>query len=59
MKKWEYISHNYGLSDAKLNRLGSEGWELVSHTAIADNKKMAQYYVFKREIKDGTHSKTK
>jgi len=49
MKKYEYLSYNKSLPDKDLNRLGAEGWELISHTAIADQGKMCQYYVFKRE----------
>jgi hypothetical protein len=50
MKKFEYKSYNTTLYDNELNKLGAKGWELVSHTAIADRGKMAQYYVFKKEI---------
>jgi len=46
MKKWEYKHYNCRLIEEELNDLGDDGWELVSHTAVAA---MGQYYVFKRE----------
>lgn len=54
MKKWEYKSVNAKLSDTQLNEFGEQGWELVSHTAVAvsnlfGGSGFGQYYVFKRE----------
>lgn len=53
-KKWEYKSVNAKLSDTQLNEFGEQGWELVSHTAVAvsnlfGGSGFGQYYVFKRE----------
>lgn len=48
MKKFEYISFQEALSDSDLNRLGLEGWELVTHTAVVASE-FGQYYIFKRE----------
>ena len=52
MKKWEYKRVIHRLYEADLDRLGEEGWELISHTVIkyenfwtSDN---SEYYVFKR-----------
>ncbi len=57
MKKWEYKTSQSKLTDTELNRLGKEGWELVSHTAVVASHFLGasdfkQYYVFKRELKD-------
>lgn len=52
MNKYEYISFNSILSNKKLNELGSEGWELIIHTAVMNSNTFGQYYVFKRIIKD-------
>jgi hypothetical protein len=54
MKKWEYKTVNDKLTETQLNSLGEEGWELVSHTAVATSNFLGgsgfgQYYVFKRE----------
>ncbi|MEK6829005.1 MAG: DUF4177 domain-containing protein [Nanoarchaeota archaeon] len=55
MKKWEYKAVNEKLSESQLNNFGEQGWELVSHTAVAVanilGSAMGQYYVFKREKK--------
>lgn len=50
MKIFKYKSFNRNLDELDLNLLGSKGWELVSHTALIDNGRMNNYYVFKREI---------
>lgn len=52
MKKWEYKTFNDNISEWGLNKLGIEGWELSSHTAIYVSKthKISQHYIFKREI---------
>lgn len=52
MNKYEYKSFNSKLSNERLNELGLEGWELVTHTAVMDSNAFGQYYVFKRIIKD-------
>ena len=54
MKKFEYKTTQTKLTDAELNKLGDEGWELITHTAVAVNQFLSgaafgQYYVFKRE----------
>ena len=53
MKKWEYRHFNEKLEERDLNRLGEDGWELVSHTAVAvaglTSRGFGQYYIFKRE----------
>jgi len=51
--KFEYISFNTKLTDDQLNRLGENGWELVSHTAVVNGRNFGQYYVFKRQKRDG------
>jgi hypothetical protein len=54
MKKFEYqlhyfTSHEFPLTEQALNRLGEEGWELVSATpASADNYRQLRA-IFKRE----------
>ena len=47
--KYEYnaISNSTFLGDGLLNRLGEDGWELVSHTYSSDM--LTHYYIFKRE----------
>lgn len=50
MKKFNYKTFNEKLSEGYLNMLGEEGWELISHTAVANQKCFAQYYIFKKEI---------
>ena len=47
--KYEYntISNSEYLGDGLLNRLGENGWELVSHTYVPDRS--THYYAFKRE----------
>jgi len=50
MKKFEYKTFNHRLSDEVLNELGEDGWELVSHSAAANERSMSQYYIFKREL---------
>lgn len=50
MKKFEYISFNRIVRDPELNKLGADGWELITHTAVVSPYAAQQYYVFKREI---------
>lgn len=51
MRRFEYKSFNYKLSEFELNRFGNEGWELVSHTAVINkDDELIQYYVFKRQL---------
>lgn len=54
--KFEYKTFQVKLDDSDLNKLGDQGWELVSHTAVAVSNLMSsgfgQYYVFKRVKKD-------
>ena len=47
--KYEYnaIKNTTPLGDKMLNRLGEEGWELVSH--VYDSTTLDHYYTFKRE----------
>lgn len=50
MKKWKYKklsskNHYVGLSEPDLNRLGGDGWELISVTG--DEYKV---YIFKKEV---------
>lgn len=49
MKKYEYntINNPTSLGDRLLNKLGEEGWELVSHAY--DSTTYNHYYTFKRE----------
>lgn len=49
IKKFEYCHYDCKLSKSDLNEIGSKGWELVSHTALAAYNAFSQYYVFKRE----------
>jgi len=49
--KIEYMHFNRGLTLKQLNALGNSGWELVTHSAVANDRAFAQYYVFKREKK--------
>jgi|LakMenE18May11ns_1017448.scaffolds.fasta_scaffold9311280_1 hypothetical protein len=52
MQKYEYVSFQWKLSDKQLNELGSNGWKLISHTAVSSDSNFGQYYVFMREIKE-------
>jgi hypothetical protein len=52
MQKFEYYSFNVKLTNSDLNLLGSEGWELVTHTAVTAYGELGQYYVFKRPLND-------
>ena len=49
MIKYEYnaISNSTFLGDRLLNKLGEDGWELVSHAC--DSTTLNHYYTFKRE----------
>ena len=49
MKKYEYnaINNPTSLGDRLLNKLGEEGWELVSHAY--DTITFCHFYTFKRE----------
>lgn len=48
MKKFEYKTFDKKVSDTELNKLGEEGWELVSHSAVCSYNIIIQYYIFKR-----------
>lgn len=50
MKKFQYKTFNDQLSEDELNKLGNEGWELVTHSVV-NFIITIQYYVFKKEIK--------
>jgi hypothetical protein len=55
MRKFEYKLFNGQVDNDELNELGSNGWQLISHSvAIADNI-CRQYYVFMREILETTN----
>ena len=49
--KIEYLHFNKRLTLRQLNAIGDSGWELVSHSAVANDRAFAQYYVFKRDKK--------
>ena len=47
--RWEYTNYYYGLSHPDLNamnKLGADGWELVSYAGGADGKSPG--FIFKR-----------
>lgn len=52
MKKFEYKTRKEYLKEHELNKLGDEGWELISHEAIYVSRThdIKQHYIFKREI---------
>jgi len=55
MRKFEYKSFNGQVDNDELNELGSNGWQLISHSvAVAYNSHM-QYYVFMREIVENSN----
>ena len=49
MRKWEYFT-DYSLERHDLDRLGSQGWELI--TIQRDYKTSRHWFYFKREITD-------
>ena len=54
--KWEYLRRNgRDLYTDELNKLGSEGWELVSHSTTHSGGwpvgSTEHHYVFKREVR--------
>jgi hypothetical protein len=55
MDRFEYLTSTENLGLADLNSLGSEGWELASHSAFLVESKGApevvQAYIFKRKLK--------
>jgi len=53
MKKWEYATRTTlsNLDVYSLNKLGNQGFELVSHTIDTQNC-ATHYYTFKKEIKE-------
>ena len=51
MRKFEYITFQNKLTEQKLNELGNDGWELVTHSVVIGNGFGTQYYIFKREKK--------
>ena len=57
MQKFEYYSFSTKsfttkLSNSELNALGSEGWELVTHTTVVFSGEIRQHYIFKRPLND-------
>lgn len=52
MMKFQYKTEKNHLDEKQLNKLGLEGWELVSHSAIYVTLKheIKQHYIFKRQI---------
>lgn len=54
MKKFEYkrMRTNQRLSTSELNKLGSDGWELMKEEVFIGStfKDSACFYLFKREI---------
>lgn len=55
MPKWEYKHVAVYLGELELNKLGQEGWELVSHSIVNRNGTfnsgtISHYYTFKRQI---------
>jgi len=51
MKRWEYqtLTNKTGLRDSFLNKMGEDGWELISFnfSALSIEKNL---YIFKREL---------
>lgn len=45
-QQWEYSVLNRSLSEADLNTLGNEGWELISHKFEIESK--VETFIFKR-----------
>ena len=43
MKRFEYYTSRMIVNDRELNGLGLNGWELVSHSAVANNYGMEQF----------------
>lgn len=56
MERFEYKKVTSKLSEAQLNILGENGWEMVSYNVIKyDNlwsSENTEYYMFKRKIND-------
>lgn len=52
MQRWEYLSVASALSQADLNKLGLQGWELVSLNLEpgANNKPSFFAWIFKRPL---------
>lgn len=50
MDRFDYHTEQTILSDKDLNKLGKDGWELVSHTAVIYAGELRQYYIFKRKL---------
>ncbi len=53
-ERWEYSIHER-LNEWELERLGAEGWELVTVAVPSDNRQGYRFY-FKRPIPPGTTS---
>ena len=51
MKQWEYLTRDnkMGLSKLALDKLGSQGWELVSHMSNRSARDF-NHYIFKRQL---------
>lgn len=55
MKQFEYKRIEYGVSEKKMQEMGSEGWQLVSVTdEYGENGNLHQVMYFMREIEEGT-----
>ena len=52
MIRWEYRTVG-ALRDYELNKLGEQGWELVSAYAAAHGHSSSTYHVFKRPLDNG------
>jgi hypothetical protein len=52
MKRYEYKTHKEYLKEYELNKLGTEGWELISYAVIyvTHAGQIKQHYIFKREL---------
>jgi hypothetical protein len=50
--KWLYLTRNNinVFSEEFLNKLGSDGWELISVNKIERKDHLSYHYIFKREI---------
>lgn len=48
MKKFEYKKITVKLTETDLNKMGREGWELVTHTSVMSGTGLKQCFIFKR-----------
>jgi len=51
MKKFEYKFVIHFLTTSELDKLGWDGWELVSYVKVITNGMIVTEYIFKRELK--------